>query len=74
MFTWFRRHGYPEAIWEALQPKCTVAPPLSTASVDSAASDTTMVSAVVCQEPEVVQAAVPAKDFDKTLTDFDAGE
>jgi hypothetical protein len=93
MFNWFRRHGYPDSIWDKGVPAAAAAAAAVGAKGCLQASQSPAGTAAAAVEaeaikqtsnaPSVVQIkarAGPSRgtlllfDFDRTLTDYDAGK
>jgi hypothetical protein len=69
MCDWFKRNGYPDALWQQQQVAVKAAPP--------SAADAADLTVVIEDGGLPVLSEAPATlvfDWDKTLTDWDAGE
>jgi hypothetical protein len=83
LFNWFKRHGYPDSLWQQPQQQQPVAPRKPTAVRAAAQSPHPSSPAAVKQSDlqviidDVVDPAAHAPllvfDWDKTLSAFDAG-
>jgi hypothetical protein len=77
MMNWFKRHGYPDSVWQQRQHEPELPAARATAAV--AARTTGHVTHAAPSDLQVVvEDAEPGPpllvfDFDKTLTDWDAG-
>jgi hypothetical protein len=79
MLNWFKRHGYPNSLWEQQQQPAAAAPAAVPAKAAAAAAVQQPADAQVLVEDSMVvdekhkERCLLVFDFDKTLTDFDAG-
>jgi hypothetical protein len=78
MMNWFKRHGYPNSLWEQQHTAAPAAVPPKAAAASAPAAVQPADAQVLVEDSTVVDAKHKERcllvfDFDKTLTDWDAG-
>jgi hypothetical protein len=79
MMNWFKRHGYPNSLWEQQQAAAPAAVPPKAAAAAAVPAAAQPADAQVLVDDSMVhddkhkERCLLVFDFDKTLTDWDAG-
>lgn len=73
MKNWFKRHGYPDSIWDQQHQMPAATPSKPATAADVAYADVEVVVDDAVMDSKQKERCLLVFDFDKTLTDFDAG-